>query len=154
MPLTLTIAAYFIAAALLAVGRARLGRALLGVAIAPFALQLAFVVIEATTGEAGTRIESIAWLPSLGVSFDFRIDALTLVLTSVVATVGLLIVTYSASYLTDPEKRVRFLALMVLFTGGMAGIVASDNLFGLFVFWEVTTVALTPNVRTGSGFPL
>jgi multicomponent Na+:H+ antiporter subunit A len=58
-----------------------------------------------------------------------------------VAGAGLVIAGYSLAYFADRAKRAKFLALMALFSGGMAGIVASDDLLGLFLFWEVTTVA-------------
>jgi multicomponent Na+:H+ antiporter subunit A len=141
MPLMPTIAAYFVTAAVLGLAGARLGKVIRVVAIVPFAWQLAFVAVAALETERRDSTESFAWIPSLGVSVSFRIDALTLVLTTVVAAVGFLIVVYSGRYMTDPGRRSRFLALMVLFSGGMAGLVVSDDLFGLFVFWEVTTVA-------------
>ncbi len=140
MPLTFSIAAYFVAAALIGVFGARLRYALVPVALTPFAAQL-LVVISAASRTGPAEFETIEWLPSLGVELVVRVNDLTLVLTSVVATVGLLIVAYSARYFSDAAKRAKFLGLMVLFSGGMAGLVAADDLFALFLFWEVTTVA-------------
>ncbi len=137
MTLTLTIAAYFALATVIAVGGARLRRGLLPLAMTPFAAQLVIVV----TGSWDGGVETTEWLPTLGVDLTFRVDSLTRLLTAVVAAIGLLIVVYSGRYVADAARRVRFLALIVVFTGGMAGLVASDNIFGLFVFWEVTTIA-------------
>jgi multicomponent Na+:H+ antiporter subunit A len=139
--LTFTVAAYFAAAALIGLTGARLRRGAVALALAPFVGQLALVGYEATRNDRSRGIESVDWLPSLGVRLTFRTDDLTLTLTTVVAGIGLLIVAYSARYMSDPQRRAKFLGLMVLFSGGMAGLVASDDLFGLFVFWEVTTVA-------------
>jgi multicomponent Na+:H+ antiporter subunit A len=141
MPLILTIVAYFVAAALLGLVGARFRSAALALAVLPFVGQLVFVAMQVDRGVDPSGFESMSWIPSLGVSLAFRVDAFSLLLTAMVATIGLLIVVYSSRYLRDPARQARFLALMVLFSGGMAGLVASDDLFGLFLFWEVTTVA-------------
>ncbi len=141
MTLALSIAGYFAAAAVLGIAGARLGRTVVAVALAPFAGQLLMVGGQAASARDSATIWKIEWLPTLGVDLAFRSDDLTLVLTALVASVGALIVAYSARYMADPVRRTRFLALMVLFSGGMAGLVASDDLYGLFVFWEITTVA-------------
>lgn len=138
---TLSIVAYFLAAALIAVVGARARLAVLFAAVSPFVFQLVIAAREAAALDSTPRREAIEWIPSLGVTLGFQIDALTLILTTVVAGIGLLIVIYSWRYFTEPPRRARFLALLLVFTGGMAGIVASDELLGLFVFWEVTTVA-------------
>lgn len=133
----LTLASYFVAAALLGGLGSRLGRAAPWVAAAPFGAHLGVVLWSAN--EEGTRLETIEWIPRLGVKIGLEMDDLGLVLSAVVAVVGLLIVAYSSGYVR--RRRHRFLALLTLFTGGMAGIVVSDELFGLFLFWEITTVA-------------
>ena len=139
MPLPLTIAAYFVVAAVIGTAGVRLRTWLLPVALTPFGLQLLYVAAEAP--DIDPRVVSVGWLPALGIELGFRVDALTLLLTAVVSGVGVLIVVYSTAYMTDPARRTRFLALLVFFTGAMAGVVAMDDLYGLFVFWEATTVA-------------
>ena len=139
MPLPLSIAAYFVTAAVVGVAGARLRRWLVPVALVPFGLQLMYVAVAAA--DFDSQVVAVDWLPSLGIELGFRVDALTLLLTAIVAGVGLLIVIYSASYMTDPARRARFLAQLVFFSGAMAGVVAADDLYGLFVFWEATTVA-------------
>lgn len=140
MPLTVSLAAYFVAAAVIAIGAGRLRRASVSIAVLPFIGQLGLVAVLAASSSAATS-ESIDWIPALGVTIGLRIDPLTFILTAVVAGIGLLIVVYSDGYFSDPARRARFLALMLVFSGGMAGIVASDELLGLFVFWEITTVS-------------
>ncbi len=140
MPLTITIAAYFVIAAIVWVGGDRLRRAATVLVLIPYVAQL--VIIGAFTAtDADPSFESIRWIPSLGVEIGLRLDTMTVILTAIVAGIGALIVIYSDRYFTDHGRRARFLALLAVFTGGMAGIVASNELFGLFVFWEITTVA-------------
>ena len=138
MPLTLSIAAYFVAAAAIFGIGSRAPRLVGAIAAAPFFAQLVLVIV--LWGDPSST-EVLEWIPSLGVIIGLRIDTLSLILTAMVAGIGLLIVVYSWAYFPTPSTRSRFYALMGLFTGGMAGIVVSDELLGLFVFWEITTVA-------------
>ncbi len=139
MLLLLAIASFFVVAALVGAAGVRLRSWLVPLAVTPFGFQLVYVAVEAVSLDA--RVVSVEWLPALGIELGFRVDALTLLLTTVVSAVGLLIVVYSASYMSDPASRARFMALLVFFSGAMAGVVAADDLYGLFVFWEATTVA-------------
>ena len=140
MPLTLSIVAYFVVAVIILLIGRRLDRGVTTLAALPYIGQIALVfVLWPDRGTASS--EAIDWIPSLGVTIGLRVDTLTLLLTSVVAGIGLLIVMYSDRYFPDAQRRARFLGLLAVFTGGMAGIVVSDELFGLFIFWEITTVA-------------
>ncbi len=138
MTLTISIAGYFVIAALVWASGGRFGRGNTVLAALPYAIQLAVV---GTLWTSATEVYVVDWVPALGVAIGIRSDTLSLVLTAMVAGIGLLIVVYTDRYFADHARRGRFLALMSVFTAGMAGIVASDELFGLFVFWEVTTVA-------------
>lgn len=139
MPLTITIALYFAAAVAVAFNLRR-SRVPTVIASVPFAAQLIVVMWLAVT-TPGPDSVTFSWVPSLGLTFDIVTSPLTLLLVGVVAGIGLLIVVYSSTYFTESRRRNRFLAFLTLFTGGMVGLVASGDLFGLFVFWEVTTVA-------------
>ncbi len=140
MPLTITIAAYFVVAAVLWLAGPRLRRGATVLVAIPYVAQLA-LVLWFFAGDQPDSTERIEWIPSLGVEIGLSVDALTMLLTAIVAGIGLLIVVYSDAYFGDDAKRIRFLALLAIFTGGMAGIVVSNELLGLFVFWEITTVS-------------
>ncbi len=133
-----SIAGYFASAALLALAGRRWARWVPVMALAPYAIQLG--VVGMAWGDRGDTLV-IRWVPSLGLELRFASGDLNLLLSAVVAGIGLLIAGYSVSYFSAQAARAKFLALMALFSGGMAGIVVSDDVFGLFVFWEVTTVA-------------
>ena len=136
--LAVSIAGYFVAAALLPLSRRAAGRGAAAIGAAPFVLQLG-ILLDAVGNRP--RVESYEWLPSLGLSLSLRGTALTLTIATVVAAVGLLIVAYGSRYFSDEGSRFKFLALLSLFAGGMSGLVLSDDLYGLFLFWEMTTVA-------------
>src|SRR5205085_1653930 len=73
------------------------------------------------------------------------IDNLTAIMLVVVTTVSLLVHVYSMGYMRDhhghPAPRYgRFFAFLGLFTFSMLGLVLTDNLFMLFMFWELVGV--------------
>ncbi len=140
---TLALSSYFAIAAALAWGGRRLGRASVWLGTLPFVAHLALIAAWAgsTRSDQPATVETIEWIPSLGVTLGFRIDSLTLIFSTMVAGIGFLIVVYSWRYFGGGPALTKFLALLALFSGGMAGLVSSDQLFGLFIFWEITTVA-------------
>lgn len=140
MLLFASILLYFLAAAWVGVVGPRRPPVATAAALIPFVVQL--LAVAWLAGDAAdSSVTEIEWVPSLDISLSIAAGTLNLLLTTIVAGIGLLIAIYSAAYFGDPGRRSRFLSMMLVFSGGMAGIVASDDLFGLFVFWEITTVA-------------
>ena len=132
----LILSSYLLAALVVAVGARHLRRGAIAIGVTPFLLHLGAVLWRAADGLNPGTVEGVEWVPALGLSVSFRFDALTMLLPGLVAVAGALIVMYSAQYFGVGAKLARFVALLALFTGGMAGIVAADDLFGLFVFWR------------------
>ena len=85
-----------------------------------------------------TRIE---WLPSLGLNANFRIDGLGLLFGILILGIGLLIITYARYYLSGNDPVGVFYTYLMLFQGAMMGIVLSDNILLLLVFWELTSLS-------------
>ncbi len=112
-------------------------------AAAPLGAMFLWAITATVTGnvlDGGALVAYLEWLPALGVSLSLRIDALSLIFLSLIAGVGLAIVAFSGGYMKKADPPGRFLALLLLFAAAMSGLVAVDNVFGLFVFWELTTV--------------
>ena len=55
----------------------------------------------------------------------------------VVTTVALLVQIYSTGYMAGDPGYARYFAHMCLFTTSMLGLVLADNLFQIFIFWEL-----------------
>jgi multicomponent Na+:H+ antiporter subunit A len=122
-------------------GRRRLSAAVIGAT--PLAATLVWSLVAMTTGGVldGLPLETtITWLPALGVAFDVRVDALSLLFLTLVSGIGLVIVGFSYSYMAKSASPGRFIALLILFAGAMSGLVVIDNVYGFFVFWELTTI--------------
>lgn len=119
----------------------RAGRRIYVLAAVPFAALLAWVVSNAGGLLAGEVLEErIAWVPSLDLEVALRVDAFSGVMLLLISGLGLLIVTYSSSYVGEDPAAGRFCSALVGFGGAMAGIVAADHLLLLYVFWELTSI--------------
>ena len=86
----------------------------------------------------GPRLVELAWAPSLGLSLSFALDALGLLFAILITGIGALVVLYASEYLGPHADANRFHASLFAFMGAMLGVVLSDNVLALFVFWELT----------------
>ena len=80
------------------------------------------------------------WVPSLGVNVSIYIDGLSLTFALLITGIGALVMLYSARYLAGHVHQARFSLYLTSFMLAMIGLVISDNLLALFVFWELTTI--------------
>lgn len=80
------------------------------------------------------------WLPQLGLNFSLRLDGLGLIFALLILVIGLLVIFYARYYLAKKDSLGKLYALLQLFMMAMLGIVLSDNLLLLVVFWELTSL--------------
>ncbi len=81
------------------------------------------------------------WLPQAGLVVGVRLDGLSLLFALLICAIGALVVLYAAYYLGPDDPAGKFYGLLMLFMGAMLGVVLSDNLLLLVVFWELTSVS-------------
>ncbi len=113
-----------------------------GVAGAITAASLAILLSHAGQVMAGQAVmEHWSWLPSLGLNITFRLDGLSMMFAGLILCIGLCIVLYAAYYLAPEDSAPKFYSLMMLFMAAMLGVVLSDNLLVLVVFWELTSIS-------------
>jgi multicomponent Na+:H+ antiporter subunit A len=105
--------------------------------LVPFAVLASHV--PAVSGGAFKR-GGFAWAPSLGLDFSWRLDGLSLIFALLISGIGTLIVLYSGGYLKGHAGLGRFFSFILMFSAAMLGLVASDNLLMLVVYWELTSV--------------
>jgi multicomponent Na+:H+ antiporter subunit A len=86
----------------------------------------------------GGRVVELPWAPSLGLSLSFNLDGLGLLFAILITGIGALVVLYASRYLEDHADAGRFYPSLFAFMGAMLGVVLSDNVLTLFVFWELT----------------
>jgi len=123
-----------------------------GIAVAAAGITMViacYLAITAIPEGSAKVLITLPWLEGLkspGV-FGYLIDPLGLLLLTVVALLGFLVVVYSTRYLgkrnrehpTD-EGKPRHHFWMLLFIASMIGVAIAPNLLQLYVFWEMTTV--------------
>ncbi|MEM8655687.1 MAG: putative monovalent cation/H+ antiporter subunit A [Pseudomonadota bacterium] len=80
------------------------------------------------------------WVPSLGISLSFLLDGLSLTFALLISGIGAMVLLYSNTYLAGHPQFARFALFLTSFMLAMLGLVLADNLIGLFVFWELTTI--------------
>jgi len=88
----------------------------------------------------GERFEaSVEWLRfgSFAISLGIKYDDLAALMLFIVGVVGFLIHVFSLGYMHDDAARARFFGGMSVFMFSMIGIVLADNLFMIFIFWEL-----------------
>ena len=104
----------------------------------------AFVYTLSQSGRvlAGEEVtQSVPWIPQLGIALSFRVDTLGWLLALVVTGVGALVLIYCARYFSPDEPSLgRFAALLLAFAGTMYGLVTADDIYIMFMFWEITSV--------------
>ena len=112
------------------------------ISLLPFALFCYFLTFITTvrTGNQSILFQN-EWIPSLGISLDFRVDGLSLLFSLLITGIGTLIYLYASSYLKGNEHLHRFYSYISIFMGAMLGLVLSDNVISLFIFWEMTSIS-------------
>jgi multicomponent Na+:H+ antiporter subunit A len=106
--------------------------------IAAFA-QAAFQTSAVLAGR--TPFESYDWIPALGIRLSMRMDTLSWVMALIVTGVGALVMLYCRWYFRGSTEGVgQFSAVLLAFAGAMYGLVLTDDLVVLVMFWEVTSV--------------
>ncbi|MGB0744673.1 MAG: hydrogen gas-evolving membrane-bound hydrogenase subunit E [Opitutales bacterium] len=83
---------------------------------------------------------SLNWFQSLGASLDFRLDGLAFLMSVLITGIGGFIILYAQGYMHGHPQLGRFFLYLLAFMGAMLGLVLSDNLILLFVFWELTSI--------------
>jgi multicomponent K+:H+ antiporter subunit A len=83
----------------------------------------------------------VEWLPRLGLNLNFFIDGLGFFFAALILGIGLLIIIYARFYLAKEDPMGTFYAYLLLFQGAMVGIVLSDNILLLLIFWELTSLS-------------
>jgi multicomponent Na+:H+ antiporter subunit D len=89
-----------------------------------------------------------AWPPPIGISMV--LDGLSVFMLTTVNLIALLVVLFSVDYMARFTGKWQFYSLFLLMLAGMNGVVLSGDLFNLFVFLEVASVASYSLVAFGT----
>ncbi|GAA3934535.1 Na+/H+ antiporter subunit A [Microbacterium soli] len=114
---------------------------LIGALVPAAAFIDALLRTPAVLGQRSVPFEDVEWIPQLGLHLSMRMDVLGWVLTLIVTGVGALVLLYCRWYFYDDAAEVgQFAGVLLGFAGAMYGLVLTDDLIMLVMFWEVTSI--------------
>jgi multicomponent Na+:H+ antiporter subunit A len=109
-------------------------------ALAPLLTFVHFASLLPTLADGKVIRGGYAWVPSLNLNFSWLLDGLSVTFALLISGLGALVVLYTGGYLRHHPDLGRFYSFLFLFMGAMLGLVVSDDLLMLFVFWELTSI--------------
>lgn len=109
-------------------------------AAAPLAALLLLAAQAGAVSAGSPVVYQVDWFARLGTSFSLRLDGLSLMMGLLISGIGSLIIVYAGGYMHGHPKLGRFYLYLLSFMAAMLGLVLSDNLILLFIFWELTSI--------------
>ena len=107
----------------------------------PVLLFVGFISYAPALANGEIQSYTIHWIPSYGINFTAILDGLSMIFVLLISGIGSLVILYSIYYLSEKESLRHFYIYLLLFMGSMLGVVLSDNMMVLYVFWELTSIS-------------
>jgi multicomponent Na+:H+ antiporter subunit A len=107
----------------------------------PLSLFVYFLNLIGNLPPAGSVLYHYPWVSSANVNLNFNLDGLSLLFCLLISGIGTLVFLYTSYYMKGHPYLVRFYAYLSLFMASMLGLVLSDNIITLFIFWELTSIS-------------
>lgn len=121
----------------------------IGVLCAAVTFCSSLFVLKLLGPAGGTIVYSMgSWKPPVGI--DMVIDGFSSLMLVVVNFVAFLITVYSVSYMQKYTAKWKFFTLFLLMVAGMNGVVATGDIFNLFVFLEIASISSYALVAFGT----
>ncbi|MFO1442491.1 Na+/H+ antiporter subunit A [Bacillus sp. Bva_UNVM-123] len=112
------------------------------VIIIPFIIFLYLLQYVQPISDGNTVLSVFPWMPSLGINYTVYIDGLALIFGLLISGIGTLVILYSIYYMSKEREALHnFYVYILIFMGAMLGLVFSDNILVLYVFWELTSIS-------------
>lgn len=131
--------AHALAVAAIAGSGARLGRGVFLVAALPPAATAAYSVVVLADDRTDEVV--VEWAPELDLVLAIEMSPVSALLSLLVSGIGALVMVYAAGYFSAGAAGLsRFASTLLAFSTAMLGLVWSDSVWSLFVFWELTSI--------------
>jgi multicomponent Na+:H+ antiporter subunit A len=111
------------------------------IALLPLGLAIYFGLFLGPVAAGETQLFAYPWVPQLSLQLSFMLDGLSLLYALLITGIGTLIIIYGGGYLAGHPGLGRFYGLTLMFMASMLGVVLSNNILILFVFWELTSIS-------------
>src|SRR5947208_4168318 len=122
----------------------RKSAAAVAVAGQALALAMSMVAFAVSMQAPGFRaVQNFTWFTfgAQALRLGFVLDPLAAAMLVMIALVGLCIFVFSVGYMAEDKNFTRFFAYLSFFSGAMLGVVISNSLLLLFIFWELVGLA-------------
>ena len=121
-----------------------LGRPAFGLLALVPAAGFFWLVYHFTAGtfrNGGEILATYPWMPGMHLNIEFRLDAFAGLFGLIILGVGALVLLYCWGYFdSNPRRLSIFAAELTMFAAVMYGLVISDNILMMYIFWEITSV--------------
>ena len=119
-------------------------RMIKGVATIFTCLAFVFSLVVWFNFEIGTHemqlVEQLSWIPSIGVTYYFGIDGISILLVMLTTILSIIVVFCSYS---DVEERLKeYYVCLLLLETGMLGVFVALDFFLFYIFWEIMLVPM------------
>ncbi|SPP28509.1 Na+/H+ antiporter subunit A [Brochothrix thermosphacta] len=112
------------------------------VLVVPFGLFCYFLSFLSRDLTSQPLVYLMKWIPDLGINYVLRVDGLSLLFVLLITGIGALVTLYSIFYLSKKKEQLHyFYAYLLIFMTAMLGLVLSDNMMVLYLFWEMTSIS-------------
>lgn len=102
----------------------------------------AYFIQKVPSMSAGKQeLAAFPWIPTFDIHFITYLDGLSLLFSLLITGIGTLVIFYSIYYMTKDQQLYHFYIYLLLFMGSMLGVVLSDHVIVLYVFWELTSIS-------------
>ncbi|MGV9767981.1 Na+/H+ antiporter subunit A [Microbacterium sp. NPDC003461] len=116
-------------------------RVFLVAAVFPLAAFVHTVLQLPLVADGGVVTESWVWIEALDIRLSMQLDALGALMALIVTGVGALVMIYCVVYFRGTADGIgRFASVLLAFAGAMYGLVLTDDLVLLVMFWEATSI--------------
>ncbi|HRU39729.1 MAG TPA: proton-conducting transporter membrane subunit, partial [Candidatus Goldiibacteriota bacterium] len=117
----------------------RMTSALISIAAIAASFITAVIVFIGQLREPGLHVLEVPWLHIMNIEINMgvMVNQLTAVMFIVVTFISLMVQIYSLGYMKEDEGFAKFYAFLSLFSFSMLGIVVSNNLMQIYIFWEL-----------------
>ncbi|MCC5920446.1 MAG: DUF4040 domain-containing protein [Cyclobacteriaceae bacterium] len=99
---------------------------------------LSFLLFLLSRGSSAT-VETHTWIERFNINFSFQLNELGWLFGVLVSFFAIFIFVYASKYMSYYKGAGRFFLALCMFFTAMMGIVLSENLISLFLFWEMTS---------------
>ena len=112
------------------------------VLLVPLTLVSYYATFVSSISKGENYTAQLDWIPSLDISFVSYLDGLSILFSILISGIGSLVVLYSIFYLNkDKEQLHNFYVYLLMFMTAMLGVVQSDHVITLYLFWELTSIS-------------